>query len=87
MSFNGWKNYETWNVWLWITNDRPLYDAMMEYIAEYGKRASYHGFHTYLHYAENDETPDRVEWWDTSIDTESLDEAIQEMVQEHTESN
>lgn len=24
---NGWKNYETWNVALWIDNDRGFYDV------------------------------------------------------------
>jgi hypothetical protein len=26
ISYNGWENYETWNVALWINNDDGLYD-------------------------------------------------------------
>ena len=25
MSYNGWTNYETWNVALWMDNDEPTY--------------------------------------------------------------
>jgi hypothetical protein len=28
MAYNGWKNYETWNVALWVGNDEHLYRAM-----------------------------------------------------------
>ena len=27
---NGWKNYETWNVALWIQNEQSLYNLAME---------------------------------------------------------
>ena len=29
--YNGWANYQTWNVALWLQNDRARYD-MMRYI-------------------------------------------------------
>ena len=30
MSYNGWSNYETWNVYLWITNDEPIYRGLLD---------------------------------------------------------
>ena len=30
ISYNGWENYETWNVALWINNDQDLYDFAHE---------------------------------------------------------
>ena len=26
--YNGWKNYETWNVMLWINNDPIFYNSL-----------------------------------------------------------
>ena len=28
-TYNGWKNYPTWNVNLWLSNEEPLYRAAL----------------------------------------------------------
>lgn len=30
MAYNGWSNYETWNVKLWIDNEEGSYDYWRE---------------------------------------------------------
>lgn len=74
--YNGWKNYETWNVSLWIRNDESFYD-----FARACKRAlsPYKCFASDLREVDCLETPDKVAWNDSNLDIQALDEMIGEL--------
>jgi hypothetical protein len=71
--YNGWANYETWNVALWIGNDKTLYRMARS-------ARSYKRFVNVLGLGKGDntafQTPDGVAWNDPCLDTDSLDEMI-----------
>ena len=79
MTYNGWANYQTWNVALWIKNDEPLYRAAVEY-----KRNSlFPSYATFIKRmdAPNHVTPDGVSWTDPTLDHAALDEMIKELTE------
>ncbi len=80
-TYNGWANYETWNVALWIGNDEGLYSLARGF-------SSYRDFQKALRrYAEETEsnsswaieTPDGVAWNDSGLDVAALDEMMSEL--------
>jgi len=76
-SYNGWANYETWNVALWIQNDEGMY--------QYAKRYKRIRNAPYLTLAENlrlngiEKTPDGVSYRDSNLDRQALNAMIREL--------
>lgn len=66
MTYNGYKNYQTWNVCLWISNDEMLYSLA-------NQCESYDHFKILMRelFDQDDirfETKDGVAWNDSNID-------------------
>ena len=76
-TYNGWANYQTWNVSLWIQNDEPLYHTACEY-AKQGQ--TYGEFVSYLKECNITQTPDGVSYTDTELDGMRLNQMMQELV-------
>jgi hypothetical protein len=70
--YNGWKNYETWNVALWIGNDEGLYNLAREC-------GTYSNLKDTLREYGTVETPDHVAYSDSGLDVSALDEMIREL--------
>lgn len=75
MSYNGWKNYETWNVVLWLNNEEYLYRL----VVNYGKDRTYADFARSFLVPISAGTPDGVAWLSDSLDYDALDEALEEI--------
>ena len=73
-SYNGWTNYETWNVALWLQNDAAMYR-----LARIKGHSGYDHLIPALEVNFGQMTPDGVRWMDGRIDTDELDEMLEEM--------
>ena len=71
-TFNGWTNYEPWNVALWLQNDEAMYTVAKHY-------STYDALIPRLEYRFGQMTPDGVRWMDGRIDTDELDEMLQDL--------
>ncbi len=71
-TYNGYANYETWNVSLWLQNDETLYNVARKY-------DRYDALIPRLEYAFGQMTPDGVRWMDGLIDTAEIDAVLADL--------
>jgi hypothetical protein len=71
--YNGWANYETWNVALWIGNEYGLYDLARNF-SDYDELANV----MFMEYGMK-ETGDGVKWNDPKINRCELNEMLAEL--------
>jgi hypothetical protein len=71
--YNGWTNYETWNVALWIQNDEGLYNLARLY-------SSYSALmFTLFEECGLKETPDGVKFNDPKINRIEMNQMLQDL--------
>jgi len=78
-TYNGWANYETWNVALWIGNDEGLYNMAREYRSARDPYAAFVDALREFGGTIATETPDRVAWNDSSVDVDAINEMLGEL--------
>ena len=71
-TYNGHKNYETWNVSLWIQNDEIFYSDAKEC-------DTYAKFVACVESYGSTITPDEVSWTDPALDYEALNEMVKSL--------
>jgi len=71
--YNGFKNYETWNIALWINNDESIYNIAL-FATDYDDFV----FEMQTTF-ESQYTPDQVAWDDRTLDFEKLTEVLEEL--------
>ena len=82
-TYNGWANYETWNISLYINNEYHLYKAACAYVSACIKTerpVSYKEFASNYSFDLTSKTPDGVSYMHPALDHKELDEMLNELV-------
>jgi hypothetical protein len=72
-NYNGWTNYETWNVSLWIQNDQGLYESAKNDCRHYQDVIDL------MYGCGSTETPDGVKWNDSKINHIEINEMLKDL--------
>ena len=80
-TYNGWANYETWNVTLWIGNDWGLYQLACDVVRDGGNYQDLiNAIKSNVGAAWSAKTPDNVAWDDVNIDGIEVNEFLAELI-------
>jgi hypothetical protein len=72
--YNGWKNYETWNVALHLGNDEGTYRAIVEYVKDSLNNKEDLSYDRLIEYLgiEDESTSDGIRWDYFRIDRKEM---------------
>ena len=78
-TYEGWKNYATWNVSLWLNNEFGIYTGAVDFMKDYK------GNHPYKDFCEDSglstqQTPDRIRWVSDQLDYDELNSMMRELL-------
>lgn len=76
--YNGYKNYSTWDVSLWLQNNESLYRCAVKFMHTYKGNAPY--FHFICKCGlRHSKTPDNIKWLSNHLDYKTLNEEMREL--------
>ena len=80
MSYNGWTNWETWNVHMWIGNDEMFHRMMTQ-----GAKGNWEQFKALAMQFGITKTPDGVDFEDSEVNQGEIRKAYAEEHEEEEE--
>ena len=75
-TYEGWKNYETWNCALWINNDYPLYISARLFMKDYRGAKPYRDW-VRVAGLESQQTKDGCKWISDKLSYSELNDMMQ----------
>lgn len=82
VTYEGWTNYDTWNVSLWINNQESLYRSAVAFMDENpDSKNPYIGF-VLNNYMSGMVTPDAIEYMSDKLNYDELNDMMRDLIDE-----
>lgn len=81
--WSGYKNYETWNVIVWLNNEEWIYKSAVQFMGRYKGRSPYKDFVDKARTRLTKKTADGVRWDDENLDYQTLNREMYELKKDY----